>query len=99
VYGTVAHLQLKPGMEEKLRQLDREEAELNLPGFVFEHIYRLDQDPQKYIMVIAFVSREAYLANASSPEQHGRYLRFRELLAADPEWHDGEIFASHPPTP
>jgi hypothetical protein len=31
------------------------------------------------------------MANADSPEQHQRYLAFREILESDPEWQDGEI--------
>jgi hypothetical protein len=33
-------------------------------------------------------SREAYRANAESPEQHHRYERYRAVLAAEAEWHD-----------
>jgi hypothetical protein len=43
------------------------------------------------MLATVFTSKEAYLANAGSPEQHQRYLAMRELLAADPDWHDGEI--------
>lgn len=45
-------------------------------------------------MAVAFESREAYEANARNPELHERYLRFRELLVAEPEWHDGEVIFS-----
>jgi len=45
---------------------------------------------------VLFESKEAYVANAGSPEQHQRYLRMREMLVSDPEWHDGEIIASYP---
>jgi len=36
--------------------------------------------------------------NADSPEQNTRYLEFRDLLEADPEWHDGEIVDMYPRT-
>lgn len=55
----------------------------------------MDADQREYFLVVGFESREAYVANANSPEQHERYLRFRELLESDPEWHDGEIPYSH----
>jgi quinol monooxygenase YgiN len=96
MYGTVARLHLKPGMEEKLRQLDQEDMNQKIPGFVFEHVFRLDSNPNDYMLVVGFTNREAYRANADSPDQHARYLRFRELLAAEPEWHDGEIVTSFP---
>ena len=54
----------------------------------------MDADPRTLMLVVAFTDREAYHANAASPEQHQRYLRYRELLEAEPEWHDGEIIFS-----
>jgi quinol monooxygenase YgiN len=95
MYGTIARLRVKPGMDERLREL-LGELRPQVPGLVFDHLYRIDTDPNEFYLVVAFASREAYQANASSPEQHARYERYRELLAADPEWHDGEIVASHP---
>lgn len=96
MYGTIARLRLKSGAKDELSQLAHDYRAVNIPGLVFEHIYRMDAGGNEYFMVVAFESREAYLANANSPEQHDRYLRFRELLEADPEWHDGEIIWSYP---
>lgn len=45
----------------------------------------------EFWLVGVFESREAYRANAASPEQHQRFLQLRALLEADPEWHDGAI--------
>jgi hypothetical protein len=56
----------------------------------------LDADPSEFILVVAFESKDAYLANANSPEQNDRYQRIRVLLTAEPEWYDGEIVASYP---
>jgi heme-degrading monooxygenase HmoA len=96
VYGTVAHLRLKPGAEARLQQVMRDFAALNVPGFIFEQLYRLDADPNTYVMVVGFDSRSAYEANANNPEQHARYLEYRQLLEGDPEWHDGQIVYSYP---
>ncbi len=96
MYGTVARIRIKPGMEEQLLAFDREEQEANIPGFIGEYIYRLDANPQEYYLVVVFESKEAYFANANSPEQDARYRRFREMLESDPKWHDGEIVAAHP---
>ena len=95
MYGTVARLKIKPGAEELLRQLARDVEADRIPGFVFQHVYRMDAGPEEYILVVAFESKNDYVANANSPEQAARYRRYRDLLASDPEWHDGEIVDSH----
>ena len=41
--------------------------------------------------MVLFSSREAYVANANSPEQHQRYLDLVALLDGEPEWHDGTV--------
>ena len=51
----------------------------------------MDGDPGEIFLVAVFASREAYWANAQSPEQNERFHELRALLVADPEWHDGEI--------
>ena len=94
MYGTVARMRIKPGMEERLRQFGRDASEGGIPGFVVEHVYRLDAGSNEYMLVVGFESKEAYLANAKSPEQHARYQEYRALLEAEPEWQDGEIVDS-----
>jgi hypothetical protein len=91
MYGTVATLRVKPGREGELVALARE-FEKEIAGLEAEFLYRTD--PNIYLMVVAFSNGETYWANAASPEQHARYLRFRELLIADPDWHDGDIVYS-----
>jgi len=93
MYGTVARFRLKPGMEAAMLGLIQE-FDLHPPaGYIGEYIYRMDEDPLNYFMVAVFESREAYFANADSAEQNARYEKFRALLDADPQWHDGEIVA------
>jgi hypothetical protein len=48
-------------------------------------------DPGELYPAVVFTSREAYRANAESPEQHARYGRILQLLEAPPEWHDGGL--------
>jgi heme-degrading monooxygenase HmoA len=91
VYGTFARMVLKPGAEPQMTALMREEEEAGIPGERGSIVYRSDGDPNELFLAIVFESKEAYVANANSPEMHQRYLRYRELLTADPEWHDGEI--------
>ena len=93
MYGTVARMRIKPGAEDELLRLGREGDE-QVAGSAFYHVYRTDADPHEFYLVVGFESKEAYRANAESPEQHARYERYRALLAAEPEWHDGEIVDS-----
>jgi heme-degrading monooxygenase HmoA len=96
VYGTVARFRLKPGSEAELFARVREFEAARVPGFVGNYIYRMDADPHEYYLAVVFESKEAYVANANSPEQHARYVRLRELLETDPEWHDGEVVYARP---
>jgi quinol monooxygenase YgiN len=94
MYGTVARFQVKPGALQQVQQLSREFEAALVPGFVFQHVYQMDASQDQLFLAVAFESKAAYLANADSPEQQDRYRRYRELLVAEPEWHDGEIVAS-----
>ena len=65
MYGTVARMRLKPGMEEQLIALDRAEHAVGIPGYVSSYIYRMDAEPNVYYLAVAFGSKEAYQANAA----------------------------------
>lgn len=91
MYGTVARLTAKPGSREALDEISRQVREDKPPGLVASYIYQMDSDPNEYYLAVVFESRESYRANAESPEQHARYEKWRPLLDAEPEWHDGEI--------
>jgi quinol monooxygenase YgiN len=90
MYGTVARMQANPGAEAELMALSKE-FEGQIPGHLGTYVYRSDTEPNVYWMAVAFQDKAAYTANAQSPEQDARYQKMRALLAADPEWHDGEI--------
>jgi len=94
MYGTVARMQIRPGAEPQLMALSEAYAATTVPGYVGAYLYRMDNEPNTYFMAVIFESREAYHANADNPDQHERFLKMRELLAGDPEWHDGEIIAT-----
>jgi len=95
MYGTVARMQLKPGAEQQMQQLTREYESMNIPGFVATYVYRMDNEPDVYYMAVLFDSKESYWANARSPEQDARFRQMRDLLASDPEWHDGEVVSDN----
>jgi len=91
VYGTVFRYRVKPGMEQQHIELFKE-FDANPPeGYVTSWTYRLDKGGNEYITAAAHTDKEAYLENAKRPEQGAFFERFRELLADDVEWNDGEI--------
>ena len=94
VYGTVARMRLKPGSEERLREMMQAYEDLDVPGYVGMTVYRMDIDPAEMYMSVLFDDRATYLANAQSPEQDARYREMLELLEGEPEWHDGEVVYS-----
>ena len=94
MYGTVAQMTLKPGMGQQLAdQLAGFETE-RAPGFIRTTVYRMDNDPNQYLVAVVFDSKEAYVANAESPEQNERFEAMAALLDGDPVWNDGEIIHS-----
>ncbi len=96
MYGTVARLRLKPGKEAEFQQLSKVFEEAKIPGLVAEYVYRMDANANELYLVAMFTDKAAYERNASSPEQHARFLQMMALLEGEPEWHDGEvIFAAH----
>ena len=94
MYGTVARMRVMEGKEAELEKLFEMEASRDTPGFVFAHIYRMDNDPHELMLVVGFDSKASYRTNAESPEQDAEYRGYRALLETDPEWHDGEIVVS-----
>ncbi len=94
MYGTVARMKLKPGMEEKLKQDMAQYDDLKIAGFVGSAVYRMDSDPSELYLTVIFKDKASYQANAKDPKQDERFKKMRASLQADPEWHDGEIIAS-----
>lgn len=94
MYGTVARVRVTAGGESGLLQQLREFEALNVPGFVNSYLYRTDADANEYYLVVLFDSKDAYWANARSPEQDARYQKMAAFFEGAPEWHDGEIVAS-----
>jgi len=97
MYGTIARLHVKPGMEAQLKDLEQTYNTTPVPGLVTTYVYRMEANPSEYYLTVVFASKEAYQANASSPAQDARYRQLRALLLADPEWHDGEIVSMSRP--
>ena len=94
MFGTVARITTKPGMESKLQDLMKEYESLDIPGFISTYIYRTDENPNEYFLTVVWKDRDSYFANANSPEQDARYRKMLDYLAGEPEWHDGEVIYS-----
>ena len=96
MYGTVAKMKLKPGMEQAFKEFsERASYRDNTPGLVFDYVFKLDSGNDEYFLVVGFTDKDAYAKNAQSPEQHKQYEEYMKMLVEEPEWHDGEIvFAS-----
>ncbi len=91
MYGTIARMHLKPSMNDQMQMQMKEYETLGIPGFVSTTMYRMDADSDECYLAVVFNDKETYLANAQNPAQDARYRKMRELLASDPEWHDGEV--------
>jgi quinol monooxygenase YgiN len=91
MYGTIAHMRAKPGTFEQVQKVMDEQTSRRPRGFIGDYVYRMDANPDEFILVVLFDSKESYMANAQTPEQDAEYRKLRELLAADPHWHDGEV--------
>ncbi|MBI2864165.1 MAG: hypothetical protein HYX94_06335 [Chloroflexi bacterium] len=92
MYGTIAKLRVKPGHVGGLKLVM--EGSATPPGAVAIYGYEMDANPNEVWLAVVFESKEAYVANANSPEQHQRYLEMMAYLEAEPEWHDGGLLFS-----
>ena len=91
MYGTIARIQVKRGMEAEFKELEQEYSTAPMPGFVVTYVYQMDADPNEFYLAVAFATKEAYVANANSPEQHQTFLQMMKFLESEPEWHDGIV--------
>ncbi len=88
MYGTIFNLKVKPGHEEDLINAMSDETTSKPKGMVALFVMKPDEK-EGWIGVAVFESKEAYIANANSPEQHEAFLRFMEHLDEEPNWTDG----------
>ena len=87
MYGTIFNLRVKEGHEGDLLEAMDEQAP---PGAVAWFLMRPDDKNADLVGVAVFESKEAYVANANSPEQHEEFTKWMEHLEAEPNWTDGE---------
>ncbi|HEY8810919.1 MAG TPA: antibiotic biosynthesis monooxygenase [Candidatus Dormibacteraeota bacterium] len=91
MFGTVAKMKLKPGMFEKTQDVMKGFEEQPVKGFLFNAVYRSKSDPDEIWLVVGFEDEASYRANAENPRTDEMSKQFQQLMAAPPEWHDGEI--------
>ena len=96
MFGTVARVVVQPGKEVEFvaigEQWSNERGEAT--GQVAGYLFKLEGRIGEYYLVGIFRDRSSYDANARDPETDRWYRRMRATLAADPEWHDGEVVQS-----
>jgi len=96
MYGSVSRWRVKEGQEQELEQLMNELMSEMPAGSRGVCVYRSDTDPREYWVAGSWHSKDAYTTNSNAPGTDARFRRFRALLEADPEWHDGEIVFARP---
>lgn len=87
MYGTVARMRVKPGALEAIQDMEQRKPR----GFIRTLVFQMDREPNEFMLVVLFESKEAYFANAEDPKQHESFMKVMEFLEAEPEWNDGEV--------
>ena len=94
MYGTIAHFRIKPGTRDEFVKMMDSFGGAFIPGWKADYYFQMEKDSDEFYLVAIFNDKQSYDANADSPEQHERYLKFRSFLVADPEWNDGHIVSA-----
>ena len=93
MYGTVAKTRVKPENREKLSEVVARHTVTTVPGYLAAYTL-FENDSDTAWLFAVFEDRDSYDRNADDPAQNERYVEYRALMEADPEWHDGEIRTS-----
>ena len=97
MYGTIARFRVKPGLKDEFIRTMDGLGNAIIAGWMVDYYFQMDADSDEFYLVAIFKDKGTYQANADSPEQHDRYMKFRSFLIADPEWHDGSIASATGP--
>jgi hypothetical protein len=89
-FGSIFRMQVKPGKKQELiSQFMDTSGGRTPPGMVAA--YAFDTGGDELWGVAVFDDEKSYRANAEDPDQDAEYRKWRELLTADPEWHDANV--------
>jgi len=91
MYGTIAKMKAKKGSLEQLRKM---EMSRRPAGYIGSYVFQSDASEDEFWLVAVFKDKATYVANAESPEQDQEFKKLMQNLAAEPEWHDGEVISS-----
>lgn len=92
MFGTIARWRLRADVtDEQLNGVLAMMRDDRPASSVAILVFRSATDPREIWVAGAFESREAYVANAATPEQNARFERIRALIDGEPEWHDGDV--------
>jgi hypothetical protein len=96
VFGSVFKIRPKPGKFDAIMEMNQREYRERgtIAGWQSSHVLR-ESSGDVWILAI-FDSEDSYRKNAASPDQDKRYRQLREMIEADPEWHDGTIREERP---
>lgn len=96
MFGAVFKVRPKPGKFDAIMEMNQREYRERgkIPGWQGTYVLR-ESSGDVWILAI-FDSEDSYRKNAASPEQDKRYRQLREMIEADPEWHDGTIREERP---
>lgn len=94
MFGTIAHANLKPGQEGRLKELMDEwkrDVRPKIPGAFVELIGHKAGQRDAVVFVALAQDEATYRQLAAMPEQHQYYLRFNEVFTGEPTWEDVEM--------
>ena len=91
MYGTVAKMRVKADNVDAVRKGMAAQMEGAKPAGYIQSYVLSENDSDTQWLFVMFEDKASYMANADDPAQNERYMEFRALMEADPEWHDGTI--------
>ena len=91
MYGTVAKMRVKADNVDAVRKVMAAQMEGAKPAGYIQSYVLSENDSDTQWLFVMFEDKASYMANADDPAQNERYMEFRALMEADPEWHDGTI--------
>ena len=89
MFGSVFKMRPKAGMATELQQVMMGNPR-RPKGMITAYLLREDTHGNVWGVAV-FEDEKTYRDNAADPAQGEEYQKFRALLEADPEWHDGTI--------
>ncbi len=89
MFGSVFKMRPQAGKSAELRQVMMGSPR-RPDGMVTAYLLAEDASGDVWGFAV-FKDEKAYRDNAADPAQNELYTKFRPLLDADPEWHDGNI--------